>query len=168
VGGSSLSRNSGPRDNRQVEARQDVLVYTGPALDQDVEVIGEVNAELFVRSSLEHTDFFVRLCDVDPGGKSVNISDGLVRLCPSDPGRPVVGEDGVWKVSVKMWATAHSFRKGHRIRVQVAGGSHPRYARNPGSGEPLATAITLMAADHTLYHDAEHQSAIVLPVKSKT
>lgn len=163
VGGSSLSQNSGPKDNRGVEARSDVLVYTSPTLDQDIEVIGEVRAELFVQSSLEHTDFYVRLCDVDPGGKSINISDGLLRL---RPGEPIVGDDGVWKITVALWATAHCFKKGHRIRVQVAGGSHPRYARNTGTGEPLATATTLIAADHTVYHDAEHPSAILLPVKS--
>jgi putative CocE/NonD family hydrolase len=162
VGGSSLSRNSGPRDNRALETRNDVLVYTSPALDRDIEVIGPVRAELFVRSSLEHTDFFVRLCDVDPKGKSFNISDGLLRLRPGDP---AVGDDGVWKISIEMWATAHCFQKGHRIRVQVAGGSHPRYARNTGTGEPLATATTLTAADHTVYHDAKHPSAVILPVK---
>lgn len=163
VGGSSLSRNSGPRDNREVEERQDVLVYTGPVLAHDIEVIGAVRAELFVQSSLPHTDFFVRLCDVDPKGKSINISDGLLRL---GPGQPLVGDDGVWKISVELWATAHCFRKGHRIRVQIAGGSHPRWVRNTGSGEPLATATTLSAAEHTVYHDAQHPSAIMLPVKS--
>lgn len=163
VGGSSLSQNSGPRDNRAVEGRKDVLVYTSPVLDHDIEVIGPVRAELFVQSSLEHTDFFVRLCDVDPKGTSINISDGLLRLRPGDPS---VGDDGVWKVCVELWATAHCLRRGHRIRVQVAGGSHPRYARNTGSGEPLATATTLIAADHTVYHDAAHPSAIILPVKS--
>ena len=164
VGGSSLSENSGPRDNRAVEARQDVLVYTSAVLDQDIEVIGPVRAELFVQSSLEHTDFFVRLCDVDPKGKSINISDGLVRLCP---GERSAGDDGVQPVQVELWATAHCFQQGHRVRVQVAGGSHPRYARNSGSGEPLATATTLRAADHTVYHDAGHPSAILLPVKSR-
>lgn len=162
VGGSSLSTNSGPKDNRIVEARQDILLYTSSVLEQDVEVIGALRAELFVQSSLEHTDFFVRLCDVEPSGKSINISDGLVRL---QPGQPTVGADGVWQISVELWATAHCFKKGHCIRVQVAGGSHPRYARNPGSGEPLATATTLIAADHTIYHDAQHPSAFILPVK---
>ncbi|HEY0601976.1 MAG TPA: CocE/NonD family hydrolase, partial [Herpetosiphonaceae bacterium] len=128
-----------------------------------VEVIGAVRAELFVTSSLPHTDFFVRLSDVDPKGRSINISDGLVRLSPDEP---AVGDDGVWKIGVELWATAHCFRKGHRIRVQIAGGSHPRYVRNTGSGEPLATATTLVAADHAVYHDAQHPSAIVLPVKS--
>jgi uncharacterized protein len=157
-----LSQNSGAKDNRAVEARPDILVYTSAPLADDIEVIGPVRAELFVQSSLEHTDFFVRLCDVDPKGRSINISDGLLRL---RPGEPVVGDDGIWKITVELWATAHCFQKGHRIRVQVAGGSHPRYARNPGSGEPLATATQLIAADHTVYHDRQHPSAILLPVK---
>jgi putative CocE/NonD family hydrolase len=162
VGGSSLSRNAGPKDNRGVEARPDVLVYTSARLKHAVEVIGPLRAELFVQSSLEHTDFFVRLCDVDPRGRSINLSDGLVRLRPGDP---TVGDDGVWRITVELWATAHCFKPGHRIRVQVAGGAHPRYARNPGSGEPLATATRLLPADHTIYHDAAHPSAILLPVK---
>jgi hypothetical protein len=162
VGGSSLSQNSGPRDNRTVEARDDMLVYTSPGLDRDMEVIGAVRAELYVKSSLERTDFFVRLCDVGPKGKSINISDGLIRL---RPGQPVVGDDGVWKVCVELWSTAHCFLKGHRIRVQVAGGSHPRFVRNTGTDEPLATATTLVAADHTVYHDSAHPSALILPVK---
>jgi putative CocE/NonD family hydrolase len=163
VGGSSLSRNAGPKDNRAVEARPDVLVYTSARLEHEVEVIGPLRADLFVQASLEHTDFFVRLCDVDPKGRSINISDGLVRLRPGDP---TVGDDGVWRITVELWATAHCFKPGHRIRVQVAGGSHPRYARNPGSGEPLATATRLLPAEHTIYHDAAHPSAILLPVKS--
>ena len=139
-----------------------MLVYNSAALEQDVEVIGAVQADLFVQSSLEHTDFFVRLCDVDPKGKSLNISDGLVRLVP---GRPAACADGIWHITVELWATAHCFQKGHRIRVQVAGGSHPRYARNPGTGEPLGTASRLIATDHTVYHDPEHQSAVIRPVK---
>ena len=130
-------------------------------LAEEVEIIGASRAELLVQSSLAPTDIFVRLCDLDPSGKSINISDGLVRL---QPGQPTIGADGIWQISVELWATAHCFKKGHRIRVQVAGGSHPRYARNPGSGEPLATATTLIAAEHTVYHDAQHPSAILLPV----
>lgn len=163
VGGSSLSRNAGAKDNRAVEARPDVLVYTSAALERELEIVGPVSAELYVTSSLEHTDFFARLCDVDPRGRSVNISDGLTRLAP---GRAEAGADGVWRVRVELWPTAHCFKRGHRIRLQVAGGSHPRFARNPGSGEPLASATTLLAADHAVYHDPEHPSALLLPVKA--
>ncbi len=162
VGGVSLSQNTGPKDNRALEARSDVLSYTSAPLDRDLEIIGAVSAELFVQSSLEYTDFFARLCDVDPSGKTTNICDGLLRL---QPGNPPTEADGSQRVCIDLWATAYQFRQGHRIRLQVSSGSHPRFARNPGSGEPLATATTLKVADQTIYHDPAHPSAILLPVK---
>lgn len=161
VGGTSLSTNSGPKDNRALEARRDVLVYTSAPLDRAVEAIGPVSAELYVTSSREHTDFTVRLCDVDPAGKSRNVCDGLLRL---QPGLPSPGADGCRRVVIDLWPTAYRFQPGHRLRVQVASGAHPRWARNPGSGEPLATATTLVAADQAVYHDPDHPSAILLPV----
>ena len=82
VGGTLLSRSGGPRDNRALERRRDVLVFSSSVLVRDLEVVGPVAAELHVRSSLAHTDFFVRLCDVEPSGKSLNVCDGLVRLTP--------------------------------------------------------------------------------------
>jgi putative CocE/NonD family hydrolase len=162
VGGSLLSRSGGPRDNRGLERRSDVLVYTSATLVRDVEVIGPVTAELHVRSTLEHTDFFVRLCDVEPSGVSRNISDGLVRLVPTLWER---GEDGVATVEVPLWPAAHVFRRGHRLRLQVSSGAHPRFARNLGGGEPLATAVTMHVADQEVWHDPDHRSAIVLPVR---
>ena len=161
VGGVMFGPNSGPKDNRALEARPDVLVYTSKPLDHDLEVIGPVTADLFVRSSLEHTDFFARLCDVYPSGKSINICDGLLRL---HPGRLAPEADGHIRVGIDLWPTAYCFRRGHRLRLQVSSGDHPHLARNPGSGEPLATATTLRAADQTVYHDPAHPSAIVLPV----
>jgi putative CocE/NonD family hydrolase len=160
VGGASLSRNSGPKDNRRLEVRPDVLVYSSDPLECDVEVVGPVRAELYARSTLEHTDFFVRLCDVDPSGRSINVCDGLSRLWP---GRVVSMADGSLKIDIDLWPTAHRFLRGHRIRVQVSSGAHPCYARNPGSGEPLATATALVTAEQLIYHDPEHPSAILLP-----
>jgi putative CocE/NonD family hydrolase len=161
VGGVTLSRNAGPKDNRALEARPDVLCYSSETLGHDVEVIGTIRAELYVKSSLEHTDFFARLCDVHPSGKSINVCDGLLRL---HPGHPIPENDDCLKVGIDLWPTAYRFRRGHRIRLQVSSGAHPRFARNPGSGEPLATATTLVAADQTVYHDPTHPSAIILPI----
>jgi putative CocE/NonD family hydrolase len=161
VGGAAMSANSGPKDQRKLEARSDVLVYTSAILDRDMEIIGPVQAELFVQSSLEHTDFFARLCDVHPSGKSINICDALVRLIP---GRPPRESDGTLRLNIDLWPTAYRFKRGHRIRVQVSSGAHPRWARNPGSGEPLATAGTLYTADQTVFHDPAHPSAMILPV----
>jgi putative CocE/NonD family hydrolase len=154
VGGSSLSMNSGAKDNRALEKRPDVLTYTSPPLDADLEIIGPVSAELHVSSSLTHTDFFARLCDVDGKGRSANITDGLVRLTSDDPGQ----------IRVELWPTAHRFRAGHRIRLQVSSGAHPRYARNLGTGEPLATGTAMQAADQAVHHEPERPSAVLLPV----
>jgi putative CocE/NonD family hydrolase len=164
VGGNSLGaqKHMGAKDNRQLEARQDVLVYTSAVLEQDVEVIGPVTADLYVRSSLEHTDFFARLCVVEPSGKSINLCDGIVRLAPGS--QPAPDADGVRHLLLDLWPTAYRFRKGQRIRVQVSSGAHPRFVRNLGTGEALATATKMVAADQTVYHDPQHPSAFLLPV----
>ncbi|HSR33570.1 MAG TPA: CocE/NonD family hydrolase, partial [Anaerolineae bacterium] len=162
VGGALLaSRGAGPQDNGPLEARADVLCYTTPSLERDLEVIGPVWLELYARSSLVYTDFFGRLCDVAPNGRSTNICDGLVRV---EPGRGEVEPDGTLRVVVELWATAHRFCQGHRLRLQVSSGAHPRWSRNLGTGEPLATGMRMEVAEQAVYHDAAHPSAVVLPV----
>ncbi|MGF7238905.1 MAG: CocE/NonD family hydrolase, partial [Frankia sp.] len=156
VGGVRMVPDSGRVDNTALEARADVLTYTTAPLEQDLEVIGEVSAEIWFRSSLPHADVFVRLCDVDPRGRSYNICDGLVSLTDADRSR---------RATVRLWPTAYRFRPGHRIRLQVSSGAFPRFARNPGTGEPRATAVTLRAADQAVYHDPAHPSAVILPVR---
>ncbi|MFJ1967438.1 CocE/NonD family hydrolase [Streptomyces sp. NPDC087903] len=156
AGGVRLVSDSGRVDNTALEARPDVLTYTTPTLDEDVEVVGEVSAEIWFRSSLAHADVFVRLCDVGPDGRSYNVCDGLTSLTDADR---------LGRATVSLWPTAYRFERGHRIRVQVSSGAFPRYARNPGTGEPLATATTLRAADQYVHHDPAHPSAIILPVR---
>ncbi len=161
VSGPLLSGNSLPTDNRKLEARPDVLTYTSAPLSNDLDVIGPVQVELFARSSLEHTDFFARLCDVDAQGTSLNVCDALLRV---EPGQQLVTADGCWHLTIDLWPTAHRFRRGHRVRLQVSSGAHPRYARNTGSGEPLALATKLVIADQAIYHDPDHPSNIELPI----
>jgi uncharacterized protein len=148
-------------DNRILEARPDVLTYTSAPLAGDLMVMGEVATDLFVSSSLEHADFFARLCDVDPTGVSLNICDALLRVTP---GRPERQPDGTIRARFTLWPTAHLFRRGHRLRLQVSSGAHPRYARNIGTAEPLTAATTLARADQRVFHDPGHPSAIVIPV----
>ena len=148
---------SGRVDNTALEARPDVHTYTTSVLDEDAEVIGEVSAEIFFRSSLPYADVFVRLCDVDADGRSTNVCDGLISL---------TGADELTRATVTLWPTAYRFKRGHRIRVQVSSGAFPRYNRNPGTGEPRSTAATLRAADQQVYHDPQHPSAVILPMKT--
>jgi putative CocE/NonD family hydrolase len=163
VGGNSLGNPTrmGPKDNRALESRQDVLVYTSAPLERDLEIIGPVSAELYVRSSLEHTDFFARLCVVEASGKSINLCDGIVRL-PTD--ESTTAADGTRRIRVDLWPTAYHFRPGERVRLQVSSGAHPRFVRNLGSGEPLGSGSTLRVADQSVYHDPDHPSVIMLPV----
>ena len=152
-----VPRGAGRVEQSALEGRPDVLTFTTDVLESDVEVVGEVSAEVWFSSSLRYADVFVRLCDVDEHGKSWNVCDGLTSVTGAhEPGR----------VTVTMWPTANLFRRGHRIRVQVSSGSFPRYARNPGSGEPRATATRLLAADQAVYHDADRPSAVILPVRT--
>lgn len=164
VGGPSLDIvRAGKRNQRRRESRSDVLTYTSPQLETDLTIAGPVNAEIWVRCSVTCHDVFVRLCDVQASGRSYNICDGIVRLSPdnTDP-----QSDGTTRVRIPLWPTAFTFKRGHRIRVQVSAAAHPLYARNPGSGEPLASAATLTPGVHEIFHDAEHPSAIELPVST--
>jgi len=159
-GGPLLTRAAGVGDNRPVERRADVLVHTGEVLAHDLEAIGPVHATVHIRSTVEHFDVFVRLCDVHPSGRSENVCDGLVRV---GPGRFEPDADGVRAVPVELWPTAYRWRAGHRVRVQLASAAHPRYARNTGTGEPLATATALVASTQEVFHDPARPSAVHLP-----
>jgi putative CocE/NonD family hydrolase len=150
----------GPVDNRELEARPDVLVYTSDRLTDPLVLIGPVEAELWVNSSLDHTDFFVRLCDVSPDGRSINVCDGLRRL---DPSSILRSADGTFSVSVPMWPVGHRFGAGHRLRVQVSSGAHPVYARNLGTGEPVATATFMQPAEQAVFREPGKLSFVTLP-----
>jgi putative CocE/NonD family hydrolase len=159
LGGTGLM-TGGAVDNAPLEARDDVLVFTSEPLDAPLELIGPVQAELQVSSSLDHTDFFVRVCDVAPDGRSVNVCDGLQRFDPRTVERR---DDGTFTASVRVWPIGHRFDVDHRLRIQVSSGAHPVYARNLGTGEPPATATELRVADQAVHHDATRASFVVLP-----
>lgn len=152
-------------DMARLERRSDILLFTAEPLAASLEVIGPVSAELFFRSSLEHTDFFLVLCDVDPAGRCTNVCDGYVRVRPH---KPSPSNDGTRHIHIEFWPTAYRYRQGHRIRVIVASGAHPRYARNLGSGEPLADAVTFHIAHQQIFHDPQHPSRILLPVSGES
>jgi uncharacterized protein len=164
VGGNALNPDdAGPKDNRSVESRSDVVTFTSKPMAQDVVVIGPVRAVLFVRSSVNFTDFFVRLCDVFANGRSINLCEGIVRVSPENFARRA---DGSFQARVDLTPTANTFQKGHRIRVQVSSGAHPLHSRNPGTGEPLATATRMICADQEILYGPDHHSAIELSVVS--
>jgi uncharacterized protein len=166
VGGAGLlGKNAGPRDQEKRESRPDVVTYTSAVLQRDLTVIGPLSATLYLRSSLAHTDFFVRLCDVSKKGKSTNVSDGIIRLGPDSVIREA---DGTFRLEISMWPTANTFVAGHRIRLQVSSGAHPLYARNLGTSDSLGTGTMLCATDQEVWHDEAHRSLVTLPVVTES
>ncbi|GGT00227.1 X-Pro dipeptidyl-peptidase [Streptomyces chromofuscus] len=149
---------AGRVDNAALEARPDVLTYTSDVLTADVEMIGEVGADIWFRSSVPHADVFVRVCDVDTSGRSTNICDGLSGVAHADE---------LSRVTVTLSPTAYLFRSGHRIRVQVSSGAFPQYNRNPGTGEHRQTATQLRAATQQVFHDPHHVSTVSLPIRTR-
>jgi putative CocE/NonD family hydrolase len=147
---------AGSVDNAALESRSDVLVYTGRVLTREVTVIGQCQVTLTARAALPHADFFVRLNDVGPDGVSRNVCDGFVRVTPETP----VAPDGNWRLAIPLHATAHCFLPGHRLRLLIASGAHPRYARNLGTPEPINTAVEMVANDIEVNRDG---TSITLP-----
>ncbi|HEV3357087.1 MAG TPA: CocE/NonD family hydrolase [Pseudonocardiaceae bacterium] len=163
TGGPLLNGPTKQRDNTAIEARPDVLIYTGERLARDLDLVGELEATIHLRTGLGHGDLFVRLCDVDARGVSRNVCDGMIRLRAGDL-EPAA--DGSVEVTLPMYPTGYRFRRGHRLRVQIAAGAFPRFARNHGTEESMASAVDTERNHYEILHDAQHPSRIVLPVLS--
>jgi putative CocE/NonD family hydrolase len=161
VGGAMMNLHAGPKDNRALEARPDVLIYTTGVLQSDLEVIGSARAVLYVSSSLEYTDFFARLCDVLPGGASLNVCDAMLRIQPG-VGQPM--PDGSLRIEIELFPTAYCFQSGHQLRLQISSGAHPRWSRNLGTAGSASTAAEMKIAHQRVYHDPTHISTLTLPV----
>ena len=160
VGGRTMSvRSAGSRDNSAIEARADVLTFSSEALAEPVEVAGTPAVELYLSSDNPHCDVFLRLCDVDVRGRSRNLTDQIVRCSPANvtPGQ-------VRRLRVTLTDISHVFAAGHRIRLQVSGGAHPRFARNLGTDADLLNGSRTAPVTHQIQHSARHPSALVLPV----
>jgi hypothetical protein len=166
VGGPSLEPSSEPRDNRDHESREDVVTFTGPVLTRAIEVIGTPIATVHFRSDRPSADVFVRVCDVHPDGRSMTVCDGIRRFgsLGTKASDPIPDADGVMLVEVPLWPTAHHFGRGHRIRVQVSSGAHPRYAPNMGGTGPAAIAAVPNVARQEIFHDAVRRSGVRFPM----
>lgn len=156
----------GPMDQRAVEKRKDVLVYTTGPLEKDVEVIGRVQVVLYASTSARDTDFTAKLVDVFPDGRAQNLTDGILRLrYRRSLEKPEFVRPGeICKLTIDAGVTGNVFQKGHRIRVEISSSNFPRFDRNPNTGGPIADETQLQKASQTVYHDPLHPSRVVLPV----
>lgn len=169
IGGIQLTLPAGPMDQRPVEQRDDVLVFTTPILEQPIEVTGRVRAQLWIASDAPDTDFFVRLCDVYPDGRSFNLCEGMLRtrfrsgvhkerlLTPNKPTR----------IDIDLWSTSAIFNRGHRIRVQVTSSCAPGFDPNPNTGAPFRSSPESRPAHNRVFTDRKHPSHILLPIPTQ-
>lgn len=161
-----VSTTSGARDQRPIEHRGDVLVYTSEPIEEEVEIVGPVKLKLWASSSAVDTDFVAKLVDVYPDGRSINIAEGILparyRNSLSEPELMTPGE--VYELEIDMIGTANRFQVGHRIRVHVTSSHFPQFARNLNTGEPLGSGTKMVVAEQTVHHTAARASHILLPV----
>jgi predicted acyl esterase len=165
-GGQNLLISKGPMDQRPVESRPDVLLFTSEPLAEPLEVTGRITAKLYVSSDCPDTDFTVKLCDVHPDGRSLLVTDGIRRasLRNSYERRELLEPGEVFELEVDLWSTSLVFNKGHQIRVAVSSSNSPRFEPNPNTGEAHLVAGKTRVATNTLHLGRDYSSHIVLPV----
>ncbi|MFY9950292.1 MAG: CocE/NonD family hydrolase, partial [Candidatus Sulfotelmatobacter sp.] len=156
----------GPRDQRAVENRDDVLVYSIGPLTSDLEVTGPVTADLFVKSSAVDTDFTAKLVDVAPDGFAQDLTEGILRMryLSSPEHASLMNPGQIYEITVDLWATSNVFLKGHSLRLEISSSNFPRFDRNLNTGEEIKFARTMATANNTILHDSQHPSSLMLPV----
>ena len=166
LGGNNLTIDLGVQDQRPVEERNDVLVYTSDPLDEPLEIAGPVTVSLWASSSAVDTDFTAKLVDVHPTGYAQNLLDGIIRAryresasTPElmEPGRPYL-------FTIDLWATSNVFLPGHRIRVEVSSSNFPRFDRNLNTKEPFGEGTQGEPAQQTVFHQEDMPSYLLLPI----
>lgn len=166
IGGQNLNIPKGPMDQRPVESRADVLLFTTDALTEPVEATGRLRAKLYVESDCPDTDFTVKLTDVYPDGRSMLLTDGVLRARARESAeREVFMTPGtVYEITVDLWSTSIVFARGHKIRVAVSSSNNPRFDPNPNTGKPLRADGETRVATNTLHLSRRYPSHIVLPL----
>ncbi|NLI01447.1 MAG: CocE/NonD family hydrolase [Chthonomonadales bacterium] len=169
TGGPQLTIPAGAKDQRQVESRSDVLVFSSEPLQRPVEVTGRVTVRLYASSDAPDTDFAAKLCDVYPDGRSFNVCEGILRArFRKSFSKPELMEAGkVYRFDVDLWSTSIAFNKGHRIRVLVTSSNAPGWDPNPNTGEPFRSSSRIRSARNTIYVGGARASHVVLPVMTR-
>lgn len=165
--GGRVVGGGGQKKQTEIEKRPDVLVYTGEELTEEIEVTGEVRAELYVATSAVDTDFTVKLVDVFPDGTPYNVCDGIIRCrwrdgLEKEPRLMVPGEHE--KVAFFVDVTSYAFQPGHRIRVEISSSNFPRFACNPNTGKLAADEENPVVAHQRVFRSVEEASCVILPV----
>ncbi|RDW19998.1 hypothetical protein CWR48_06725 [Oceanobacillus arenosus] len=160
-GGSSGSKAIGPIDQRMIEEREDVLVYTSARLEEELEVTGPIKVSIWVKTDAVDTDFTAKLIDVLPDGTAYNLTDGIVRLSHQVNEKI---QDNIIHCEIELWPTSNVFLIGHRLRVEISSSNSPRFDANLNTGKTMIESAESVQAIQHVYHDAAHPSYILLPI----
>ncbi len=166
TGGCNMTIPAGPFDQRRVEERSDVLVYTTAPLKEPIEVTGPIHVTLYASSSAFDTDFTAKLVDVCPDGTAWNLADGIIRARYRNSGKiPEMIEPGkIYKYDIDLWVTSNVFLENHSIRLEISSSNFPRFDRNPNTGHPFGRDAEIITAKQAVYHNSKFPSCVVLPV----
>ena len=165
-GGCTLIIPQGVADQREVERREDVLVYTSEPLERDMELTGPIAVTLFAASTATDTDFTAKLVDVRPNGYAHNLQDGIVRarFRTSAAESSLIRPGRIYKYEIDLWSTSHVLFAGHRLRLEISSSNFPRFDRNPNTGAPIGADDRLETALQTVVHTPDYPSHVTLPV----
>ena len=159
---------AGPRDQRPLESRKDVLVYSTDTLKEDITIAGPVKMRLFAATDGPDTDWMIKLIDVFPDGRSMPVSEGILRARFREGlDKPKLLTPGqTYAYDIELTGTANVFQRGHRIRIDITSSNFPQFDRNPNTGDPLGSSARVRVAQQTIHHGGDKPSAIILPVVS--
>jgi uncharacterized protein len=156
----------GPVDQRPIERRDDVLVYTSLPLEVDLEVTGPIELVLYATSSAVDTDFTAKLVDVHPDGRAMCITEGIIRARyrRSHQTTVLLEPEVIEEYRVRLYPTSNVFLRGHRVRLDISSSNFPRFSRNLNTGEDVAIGTRTEVAHQTILHDSRYPSHLILPV----
>jgi uncharacterized protein len=158
AGGAMLGSDAGIARQNEVEAREDVLVYTSEPVAEDLEITGPIELVLYVSTTAPCTDFTAKLVDVHPDGETYNLSEGIRRRNYDQPSADPT------EISIHLWPTSTVFRTGHRLRLEVSSSNYPRFDRNPNTGRDIAFETAPVTAAQSVFHTATSPSRLILPL----
>ncbi len=157
---------AGPKDQRPIQNRKDILVYASQPLAEPLAIAGPVKMKLFASTDGRDTDWVVKLIDVHPNGFAMNVCEGILRarFRRGTDREELLKPGEVYEFEVDLVGTANVFLPGHRIRVDVTSSHFPQFDRNPNTGESFGQSANVRVAKQAIFHTADRPSHIVLPV----
>jgi hypothetical protein len=157
---------AGPKDQRPLANRQDILVYTSQPFTEPLAIAGPVKMKLFAATDGPDTDWVVKLIDVHPNGFAMNVCEGTIRARyrKGTDKMELLKPNEVYEYEIDLVGTANVFLPGHRLRVDITSSHFPQFDRNPNTGEPFGSSAKVRVAKQTIFHTSQRPSAIMLPV----